>query len=103
MLDKPLFLPKGFTRGIPTEEGCYVMIARDGASYEMYVRDLVTIREKEAPAFDVRPGLCIANLEGYFEEPDLAGVVAYMKLECASAWDLYVYRGELLDRPDEEN
>lgn len=28
MLDKPLFLPKGFTRGIPTEEGCYVMIAR---------------------------------------------------------------------------
>lgn len=40
------YWPRGFTRGTPKEEGTYVLLCRDGGSYELLVRE-VHILDKE--------------------------------------------------------
>lgn len=98
MLKKPNF-PHGFTRGTPTEEGCYVLIIRDGASHILEVHDVVYVGPEHCEELDVKPGLVIQHVEelSYLENFEERGVVGYKKLEGVCMFDLWIYAGELED------
>lgn len=96
MLEKVRF-PKGFTRGAPTEPGCYVLIIRDGASYVLEVHDVGYVSEEHCGDLDVKPGFVMYHQEDFFYAENLEerGVVGYKKLDGVSAFDLWTHRGEL--------
>ena len=75
-------LPRGFTRGAPDKEGCYVLIHRDGAaSCGISVHDVF----KDGEEFFVVTHPEDAGCES-FEDFE---IVAYMPLEGLSAYGLW--------------
>lgn len=98
-----VYWPRGFTRGTPKEKGTYVLLCREGGTYELMVREVHILNEETAKKLDTIPGPNILTLEEFwYEEPEFFGVVGYMKLEGVSAFDLWQCIGELEDEPSKE-
>lgn len=98
-----IYWPRGFTRGVPKEEGTYVLLCREGGTYELVVREVHILNEETAKELDTIPGPNILTLEEFwYEEPEFFGVIGYMKLEGVSAFDLWQCIGELEDEPNKE-
>lgn len=90
--------PPGFTRGLPTHEGTFVLLTYESGTYELHVREIQEVPSgKSADLLNVRPGLCVINDFECFEywEVDDYGIVGYMELEGVSAFELWSHRGML--------
>ena len=99
-----VYWPRGFTRGVPKEEGTYVLLCRDGGSYELLVREVHILDKETAEQCDTTPGPNVMTLEEFwYAEPEYFGVVGFMKLEGVSAFDLWSHIGKLEDEPSKEN
>lgn len=97
------YWPRGFTRGVPREEGTYVLLCRDGGSYELVVKEIHILDKETAEQCDTTPGPNVLTLEEFwYAEPEFYGVVGFMKLEGISAFDLWQHIGKLEDEPKEE-
>lgn len=98
-----VYWPRGFTRGVPKEEGTFVLLCRDGGSYDLLVREIHILDKETAERCDTTPGPNVLTLEEFwYAEPEFYGVVGYMKLEGVSAFDLWQHIGELEDEPKDE-
>lgn len=99
-MKKKTYWPRGFTRGVPKEEGTYVLLCRDGGSHELVVKEIHILDKETAEQCDTTPGPNVLTLEEYwYAEPEFYGVVGYMKLEGVSAFDLWQHIGKLEDEP----
>lgn len=90
--------PPGFTRGLPTHEGTFVLLTYESGTYELHVREIQEVPSgKSADLLGVKPGLCVINDFECFEyfEVDDYGIVGYMELEGVSAFELWSHRGPL--------
>lgn len=96
--------PSGFTRGVPTEEGTYVLLCREGGTYDMIVREIHILDKETAEELDTTPGPNVLTLEEYwYADPQFFGVVGHMKLEGVSAFDLWNHIGKLEDELRKES
>lgn len=90
--------PPGFTRGLPTHEGTFVLLTYESGTYELHVREIQEVPSgKSADLLNVKPGLCVINDFESFDywEVDDYGIVGYMELEGVSAFDLWCCRKKI--------
>lgn len=98
------FWPRGFTRGVPTEEGTYVLLCRYDGTYDLLVREIHILDKETAEQCDTTPGPNILTLDDFwYAEPEYFGIVGFMKIEGVSAFDLWQHIGKLEDEPKKEN
>lgn len=96
-MKKGVLFPPGFSHGLPTDEGTYVLLTYEHGGYELHVREIQNVPLDQAEELGVHPGLCVIH---YFEEwcyweIDDYGIVGYMKLDGVSAFDLWTHQGPL--------
>lgn len=91
MTDDIIPFPPGFTRGLPTHEGTFVLLTYERGSYELHVREINEVPKDSADQIGVKPGLCVLNDFECFEYMNVEdwGIVGYMELEGVSAFELW--------------
>ena len=96
MKNSALF-PPGFSRGIPTEEGTYVLLTNERGGYELHVREIQNVPIGQAGQLGVNPGLCVIDdFEAFcYWAVEDCNIVGYMKLEGVSAFELWNHQGPL--------
>lgn len=96
-MKKSVLFPPGFTHGLPTDEGTYVLLTYEHGGYELHVREIQNVPLDQADELGVHPGLCVIHdfEEWCYWEIDDYGIVGYIKLDGVSAFDLWTHQGPL--------
>lgn len=96
-MKKGVLFPPGFSHGLPTDEGTYVLLTYEHGGYELHVREIQNVTPALAKELGVKPGLCVTHDFDDFcaWEIDDYNIVGYMKLEGVSAFDLWTHQGPL--------
>lgn len=89
--------PLGFTPGLPTHGGTYVLLTVDLGFYGLHVREIHEVPKDTAEMLGVKPGLCVINDFECFEYMNVEdwSIIGFMELEGVSAFDLWMHRGKL--------
>lgn len=87
--------PKGFTKGKPTETGCYVLLSRDYDAFVLSVKDIEYIDPVKdkclIDVLDVEPGLCVSDpVDTCYWTLDEFEIIGYKKLfDNQNFFDIY--------------